>query len=153
MARQRGERYQLHDPVAETIWQVMASADRLVLHSLLSERRKGEEYPECFHGYPSFGTVEAADAESIAAIYHAVRGAAEAGTLGYRCWDPHHGIRVIRGNQVIDFVICFTCECMIMFTDQANDEYQWADISNAPEAMLDDLLTKAGVYLAPRQQR
>jgi len=104
MARQRGERYQLHDPVAEDIWQQMMRADQLILYSLLSDQSRAKEHAECFRGYPSLGSLEVRDAPSITAIYLAVRSGADDGTLGYRCWDPHHGIRIVRGNQVIDFV-------------------------------------------------
>ena len=153
MSRQPGERYHLRPPVTEEIWQRVANADQMVLYSLLPYVKQEKEFPDRFHGYPILGWVGLSDQDTRASVYNALRAGSEAGTLGYRCWDPHHGVRFTHGDRILDFIICFTCECMQVYIDPRSDEFEWADISDGPEVTLDGLLTEAGVYLAPREGR
>lgn len=152
MPRQPGERYHLRPALAEELWQYVTNADQIVLYSLLPDFQPGKAPAAHFHGYSILGSIEIGEPARKASISAALRAGAEAGTLGYRCWDPHHGVRVEQGRRILDFVICFTCECMQVFVDPNSDSFEWADITAEPETVLDALMTEAGIPLAPRRR-
>jgi hypothetical protein len=144
MPGQTSERYHLHPPLPEEVSLRVANADDILLYSLLPSSEPGKEDVDRFHTYPILDSVQVVDQNHRTAVYAALRAGAEAGTLGRRRWQPHHGVRISQGGRTLDFVICFICECMQVFVDLRSDEFKWADISNRPEATLDELLAKAG---------
>lgn len=140
----------LYPPFPDSLWQVMVNADALVLFSLLPSQSSKPSGAECFHGYPVLGKVETGQSPHRADILESLHRGIFGESTVKRCWDPHHGIRAVSGQRVLDLVICFTCECMHIFADCDSDEYQWAAIGTAPESVLNDVLSAAGVRLGKR---
>ena len=122
MLSQPGKRCRLHPPLPEEVWLRVANAEHMLLYSLLPSSESGNEGLDCLHTYPILDCVQVVDQDDRRAVYAALRAAAEAGTLGRRCWEPHHGVRINQGGQNLDFVICFICECMQVFRDAGSDD-------------------------------
>ena len=54
-----------------------------------------------------------------------------------KCFDPHHAVRAVRGNQSVDLIICFECDWVYVFN---NGKRTMLAISSAPQPTLDRLL-------------
>jgi hypothetical protein len=142
--------HKLHPPFPDSLWQLMANADALTLFSLLPDPHSKSSGADRFHGYPVLGKVEVGASPRRAEILEVLHRGIFGDSIVKRCWDPHHGIRAVSGEQALDLVICFICECMQVFADCGSDKYEWADIGTAPESVLDGVLSAAGVRLAKR---
>jgi hypothetical protein len=99
---------------------------------------------ESFHGYPVLGKTEVKDAvvrrKLVAAFNHGVHdhdGSAAA------CFLPHHGIRVQKGKDIVDLVICFQCAQVKMFNN--GEPLETLLISTSPRAAFNDVLDRARV--------
>jgi hypothetical protein len=65
---------------------------------------------DIFHGHAVLGRAEIHDAGQRRHLLQALYGGiANAEEKIARCWSPRHGLRVFRGNEVVDLVICFEC--------------------------------------------
>ncbi|HYE20506.1 MAG TPA: hypothetical protein VEA69_18810 [Tepidisphaeraceae bacterium] len=65
------------------------------------------------------------------------------------CFTPRHGIRVTRGGVTTDFVNCFECRKVQVWL--ADQKIAFFLVSEAPEAVFDEVLTSAGVPLAAKR--
>jgi len=137
--RKSGKYYRLHSPLPEVTWNRVAEADRLIVYSLSPERSSGSEGCDRLHEYPILSQVDVVDSRT-AQVYSSLRAGEEVGTLGMRCFIPRHGVRAIRGHIVLDLVICFECTNMAVFESSGSEIFMWADISQNPQALLDELL-------------
>lgn len=62
------------------------------------------------HGRKILGSVDVQDQEERNEIRDYLKQAVERGSeVAYGCFVPRHAIRVIRGEQTVDFLICFQC--------------------------------------------
>jgi len=71
---------------------------------------------------------------------------------GYACFDPRHAIRVTHGQTTVDFLICFHCEHVEVYSNNSVQIGKF-DICGFPESTFDEILQKAGVPLAPKDER
>ena len=133
----------------------LKDADRVTLYSLESEslHESGKKnQPELFHGYRVLGQLEITEKEAIDSIYQDLRGRVydELGSSDTCCFNPRHGLKVGKGKESMNFLICFQC-CKIYVYSSENDDgdYQrvplkW--ISDTEEALLlNTLLDKAEI--------
>ena len=69
----------------------------------------GRVTPEHFHQYP-IQKVRAVDdpAEARRVVEAVVRGIRRK-AAGAKCFEPHHALRITRGAQHVDVVICYSC--------------------------------------------
>lgn len=153
MRERPGEYHRLRDPLPESFWQTLSQATRVVLYSILPY-----DVPEFrtelarFRGYPVLGSLSLTAEAMIAKVAAVLKEGIDEGTRGWRCWDPHHGVRIEANDSRIDLVICVTCECMQVYDAPDDSGFRWADISERPEPALDAFLTEGGVELAPRNR-
>lgn len=67
------------------------------------------------------------------------------------CFFPRHGIRVADQGKTYDFVICFECHAVGVYTEgEATAGFQ---INSSPQPVLDSELTRAGIPLAKKPGR
>lgn len=135
-----------------------ADPDQLVVYSLDGPahfKSEGELTPEqakgeVLHGYPVLGKVDVADParrrEVVAAVAAAVRGA---GTQA-KCFNPRHAVRTVAAGVTVDVVICFECGNYQGYRNGTRAPGPTPGISSAANPLLDQLLTDAGVSLAPK---
>jgi hypothetical protein len=122
-------------------------ADRVELLSLRPRRRRSAG---SFHGWEVLGRTSVEDAparrELIASV---LSGVTESdGGIGL-CFQPRHGIRATRGDQVADLVLCFAC---LRIEAHLNDKTEEdAPTTGTPAAVLDRVLRTAGIPLAPKE--
>jgi hypothetical protein len=110
---------------------------------------KVENAGDNFHGYPILGKVEIKSPRDRIEILQAIeRGMADNKDREGTCFWPRHGVRLVRGRQTVDFVICFTC---LQLEQYVNGEHLSHDrTTEAPAVVLDRYLKAAGV---PQQER
>jgi hypothetical protein len=102
---------------------------------------------EKFHGFVVLGKTNITNpkvkARLISALYSGIKK-----DVSYAfCFDPHHGIRVVSGNQKLDLVICFECGKIDVYTNfQSGQAY----VDGSPQAIFDQALTSAKISLGKR---
>jgi hypothetical protein len=105
----------------------------------------GEE----FQGYPVLGKIEIRNPEQrLTIIEELMRAYRERPVEGARCFNPRHGIQIVRDGTATDFVICFECSWFDEYRD--NERKARRTISKAAEPILDRFLMDAGIPPAPR---
>jgi hypothetical protein len=109
------------DPIPATERAVLEEADTLEVFALdpsvtfLSAREN--EATVGFHGWPILKRKKVDDSgtrEEVAAAV--VRGWRKSEDEALHCFDPRHGIRARRGDQTADFVICFACRSVEVYS-------------------------------------
>lgn len=137
------------------------AVDQLTLYSIDGNRRiveatkeAQEELPkdatkdpeEQFHTFPVLGKVDVKDPEKRKEILTAFQEGIDRsdGTMN-KCFWPRHGIRVVKGQRTIDYVICF--ECLQFEKHEGSSESNRA-ITRIPQTLFNQVLKDAGVPLA-----
>jgi hypothetical protein len=64
------------------------------------------------------------------------------------CFQPRHGIRVVKDGKTIDLLICFECGYIHILRDGKEKVY-WIT-TGSPQEEFDDVLKKAKISLSPR---
>lgn len=85
---------------------------QLYLYSLDPSNRQQvvHDAPNVFYGFTILGKVEIkppGEKETLLTAF--IRGVKESHGEAADCFKPRHGLRIIQGDQKIDFVICYTC--------------------------------------------
>jgi hypothetical protein len=131
--------------------------DELVLFSIDGNdhgRDPGSENTEPnqrvrFHGFPVLGYTYIVDPavrrEVVAAVKKSMRFARP---YRARCFNPRHVLRVTKGEDTVDLVICYECMFYLYYRN-GKKEYA-STIWHDSQPLLDKILTDAGVRLAPR---
>jgi hypothetical protein len=120
--------------------------DSMTLYSLDGTFTPGYDKPrkgETFQHYPVLGKTDIASAADRRAILNAVKkGIAESNGRECKCFWPRHGIRLVQNGRHIDYLICFHCYQLEMYTD---DQGQHKATTDSPAPVLDKYLQRAGV--------
>lgn len=109
---------------------------------------------QLFHDYPILGQVDLTDTpegKHLAMLVEVQRRRPQGPIAG--CFIPRHGLRVIRGNAVIDYVICFECT---QFRWYVNGSKRSSGTQFFHEAFFDVFtapLTMNGIELPPSSLR
>ncbi len=136
----------LPGPVLESF----QDADEIVLYSLEPHPSKIDPDDQIFHGQGLIlGETVIADAETRRSILTALEsGVREHDGPVPSCFDPRHGIRIRKGEQVQDLVICF--ECVQIHWYQNDERAGHFRTSPTPQPVLDAILKAADVPLAAK---
>jgi hypothetical protein len=132
---------------------VMQSADHYELFSLdpeppeLKRERTDDVDSEKFHGWIVMGRT-VIDSEATRKILNEAldTGAKETGLGAAACFNPRHGIRMNRGHETVDFVICFQCSHVEIY--QRDEKLRGFFVTSSPQPAFDGVLREAGVPLA-----
>lgn len=132
--------------VPDDIREILEKAESFELYSL--NPRHSKENPEkSFHGYPILGKTEVKEAKTRAKLVAAFeRGVKENQDRVAACFNPRHGIRVVRQGKTADLVICFECMSVSPYLD--GKEVKGFLISPSPKPVFDKVLKDAKVPLA-----
>ena len=108
----------------------------------------GKVYKEKFHKYGVLGKTQITDKNTKLQLVKTLYSGLDGGNpLGIMCFDPRHGVRVMRGGQTVDLLICFECEQIHVYTASADRRVHF---SNASQKLFDAVLKNAKVPLAKR---
>src|SRR5256886_13151649 len=87
-------------------------------------------------------------ASSVRVVFQAEDGIRDLTVTGVQtcalpiCFEPRHGIRVRKGERVTDFVICFECDQVQIWTnDQRTGGFV---IGSSPQPIFDEILKEIG---------
>jgi hypothetical protein len=125
--------------------------DSLVLYSIDGTDDSGGKYEaavakgeEVFQKYLALGKVEIKEASERAQVIAALQQAAlwHDGPP-HNCFWPRHAIVAIEGDHPLEIVVCFQCRQYML------DGRTFPVISRKPEKLLNDILKRAGVPIAP----
>ena len=128
--------------------EALDGADQYELLSLEPERPVPPASPgsDMFHGHRVLGGTAVCDQATRRKLADALRRGAES-ILAFRpaCFNPRHGIRATRAGRTTDFVICFECEQVEVWSG-GQLVANWSTDSS-PQPTFDQVLQQAGVPL------
>jgi hypothetical protein len=124
---------------------VLEHGDEFELLSL-NPRLHLESAERSFHGYDVLGTIRIKDADIRKRLVSAFeKGVTENQDEIAACFNPRHGVRVTFGSRTADFVICFECAQVRVYS-AAGAEHNLL-ISASPQAVFNQVLRDAHVPL------
>src|SRR4051812_32067292 len=103
------------DKIPTDAARALEEAEQYELYSILPRQEPAESRPE-FHYYPVLGKVSIGDRAARERLTAALKAGSNSGDPK-ACFEPRHGIRVRTGERVIDFVICFECNQVQIWTN------------------------------------
>jgi hypothetical protein len=136
-----------NDVPPETI-AALRNADQYELLSL-DPTRTSEAPPEQFHGWRILGRMKITDAATRRKLNDSLRkGARENDGMAAGCFNPRHGIHLVKGDQVVDLVICF--ECLAVDVREEGKRGKGFLVSPSPQRVFDQVLRTGDVPLAEK---
>jgi hypothetical protein len=129
----------------------LVTADRFEIYSLNGkvEPPPPTDAPEkdgCFHGYPILGRAEVVSESERRRLLDALQdGMNRPPPAAAGCFWPGHGLRVVSGSISTDYVICFKCLQVRIYSGSKREHLL---ISADPRKVLDDYLIARGEPVA-----
>ena len=130
----------------DSVLQALNDADHYELLSL-DPIPPATPSPDNFHGFTVLGHVDITDPATRQKLTQALRTSAREAGPPARCFNPRHGLRGTHSGHDTDLVICFECAQVKVYT--GSKEAEGFGVSQHQQGILDDVLKKAGVKLAP----
>ncbi len=130
--------------------QLATVPDTLTLYSIDGGKERPasvDKDKEAFRGYPVIGKVDVTDAKAKKALMDALKEGMDAsdGQIA-GCFRPRHAIRASTNGQTTDYVICFECTQLQVYTD---DKPKTETITRKPKSVFNTQLKTAKIPLAP----
>ncbi len=96
--------------------------------------------------WPVLGQTTIEDPKKRAELMNALHAGLDADGNSADCFIPRHAIRVVEGEQITDYVICFEClQVAIYRGDEQTSEFT----TDSPRGVFNQYLRDAGLPLAP----
>jgi hypothetical protein len=139
--------------------------DQLIIYSLdpaktvwgdekAKAKMEGEYLTRNAASYRVLGRVQVTDRGQEREVLSAIRRAVNTPVTQFNCWDPRHAIRVVKGSETLDMIICFECHNYdILRNGDPNSGGLTPAISSDPEPLLDKILSDAGIPLAEKARK
>ncbi len=123
-------------------------ATEVTLYSL--DPGHGYKGDDNFHGWKVLGKTTLKD-DQLKKVWSAVeKGRKASNGMVAACFNPRHGLRVVRDKEVFDIVICFEC---LSATCYSGDKRVGSFLTtSAPGKVLSEVLTDAKVPLPKEQE-
>ena len=129
---------------ADDAWAALEKAEKFELHSL--DPDFGHDVKDGIYGWKSLGQTTVKDAQLRKKLVAALGDAIDnARASKKKCFDPRHAIRVIAGQKTYDFLICFECDYVYVYSDKKRVAI-W-NTTDRPKEALDKVLKDAKVPL------
>jgi hypothetical protein len=138
-------------PSSKDLAALFEKAEDLELYSLdPAADVKEADAKKGFHGWKVLGKTTVKEAKTRKKVIEALyKGLAESDGTMAKCFIPRHGIRATAGGKTADVVICFEClQVQFHVGDGSSTEATTA----SHQKVLDEVLTAAGVPLAPKKK-
>jgi hypothetical protein len=124
------------DKLPDAARMALEKADQIDVLSLDPEG--AEKTNGAFHEYKVLSKATVKDADALKDIATAVeKGVADGGPIA-KCFEPRHGLHVVAKDKTYDFLICYQCSQIQVFTGSA--EPVTVATSSASKATLDKAL-------------
>jgi hypothetical protein len=138
-------------PSSKDLKALFEKAEELELYSLdPAPDIKDQDAKTGFHGWKILGKTTIKEAKTRKKVIEALyKGLAESDGTVAKCFIPRHGIRAAAGGKTADVVICFECLQTQFHVGAASSTEA---TTRSPEKVLDEVLTAAGVPLAPKKK-
>jgi hypothetical protein len=138
----------------ERLENLLLNADQFTLFSINPDADYEQTSTNMFQGYDILGQFDiksdATRTELVAALNQGIGAKHRLHIPGSinaapSCFNPRHAIRVKKGNETVDLLICFQCQKIEITANQANKWYFLT--SNEPATLFNEVLKQAGVPL------
>lgn len=134
---------------------VIEQSERLELLSIWPSRGTKEGPPATvvgeFHGYPLLGRLTVTNPivhqEVVKEFLASIDKSNGSKAL---CFMPRHAIRLKHGSDEVDLLVCYECRYIVA---QRGSEQWEVGVSSSSKALLNQLLTEAGIPLAPESAK
>jgi hypothetical protein len=134
-------------PVSD--WWALTYADQYELLSL-QPTRLGPKLPD-YYGTVILGRTPIPDVATRDRLNWALQsGARQSDGRSKSCFNPRHAVRVTQAGVTTEFLICFECRQFEVWRD--GKEIGYFLTNSSPQAVFDDVLNKAGIPLALKEQ-
>ena len=139
------------EPTSKDLKALFEKAETIEVYSLDPSFEDKEPDPKKgFHGWKILGKTTIRDAKARTKLVEGMyKGLAESDGTVAKCFNPRHGIRATVDGKTADVVICFECYQMQFVVGAAS---KTEPTTRAPEKLLDEVLTAAGVPLAGKKK-
>ncbi|MCS6865371.1 MAG: hypothetical protein RMJ56_00950 [Gemmataceae bacterium] len=127
----------------DDIAKALEKADEITIYSLNGEL----SHKDGWHGAKVLGQTTLTQAKDRKTVVAAIKKGIEEGSRGARCFIPRHGLRAKYQGSTYDFLICFECRWVYIYTNAA-DKPLVLLISEAPEKTFNKILIAAKIELA-----
>jgi hypothetical protein len=127
----------------------IADQDQLTLYSIDGKRfgpGKNPDAAETFYEYPVLGHIDMIDGQQRRDLLAALRNGLNEGKQTAKCFWPRHGIRIVSHGKTTDYLICFECSHVYIYSDV---DVAVKPIERSHQAVFDELLKDASIPLAP----
>jgi hypothetical protein len=134
--------------IPKSVLDIMANSKELELFSLdptVKARKDGKAY----YDWHILGSTHLRVEDQKKGIVSGITGAVTESTYGDMgvCFRPRHGIRAVKGKDTADLLVCFECWRIEIYHN--NKLISTEAIKREPSTLLNDILMKAKVPLAP----
>jgi hypothetical protein len=144
--------------VADEVKNVLNNSDRFMLFSI--QGVEGAQFfvdaipPDVtsdtkFHGYDILGKTDIEDPVEQKSLVEALYQSIAESTGPALCFSPRHAIRAVKGDDIVDLVICFECFQIRVFTESQKvlgEHSVWT--SDKPAGAFDAALSRRNIRLA-----
>jgi hypothetical protein len=96
------------------------------------------------------GKVTADSAKDKAKILDTLKVAIRSTGQAARCFEPRHCVRITKGSDVVDYVLCFECWRYRIYRNGVPHEAQTEFSMGRSQSEYDAILKENGIPLAPR---
>lgn len=130
---------------------IIEQADRATLYSIWPHPGHSSTPPPTsegeFHRFPVLGKAELSNPATRSRVLQALLASVDNNFEGEsKCFEPRHALRLGRGTDEVDMVICYYCGYMIITKGKESES---VCLSSSSKAVLNRVLRRAGVKLAP----
>jgi hypothetical protein len=135
--------------IPEAALRCLRTPQHMILYSIHPSREAQFEQPPpmLFHKFRVLGETDITAPDSQRVVANAIqRAVSHSFGTEYMCFDPRHGVRVTDTSGTYDFLICF--ECAQIYIYSGDQQTAHVTISGSPTA-LNDILKSAHIPLAP----
>jgi hypothetical protein len=122
----------------------LESADEFTLYSL---NPGPEEHPgtNTFYFHKILGQIKIEKTAERTKLVTALSDGIAGGCAMADCFNPRHGIRAVKNGVAVDFLICFQCGAIEVFSSKGTN---WSfPVCRTPADVFNGVLKKAGVSL------
>lgn len=123
----------------------LEGADQFTLYSLKNHfERNGTN---TFFDRPILGQIKIEKTVERTNLVTALSDGIGTGRVPADCFDPRHGIRAVKNGVAVDFLICFECGTIDVFSSKGTN---WSfEVSETPAVLFNQTLQNAGIPLSP----
>jgi hypothetical protein len=142
------ERFQHLPPDVRELLEFLDNADEFELASLDPKHNDRNSEKTDYDCWRVLGRTPINDHETRTRLVNALLHGIEESGKGFKCFDPRHGIRAVRGGKILVFTICFGCGHVYVSPGKGH-----FTISGSPGDVFNQTLEKAGIPLEPQDDK